>query len=346
MGPLLGWWVERGTLHANQKARELLRLHLSHGRARADAMHQALRAAVSLLEVANIQVTVLKGAHTAFTCFPEPGTRPMSDVDVLVKPTDVSRAEAALAEGGFQAIPGTRLACPYRTDWRPPGAPDTVVSVALHHAGNAFGLDLHAALEVSFFGVRTLHLDRIFPEKRSAAPWAGAQAAVLAQPAALAYHAAHAARGLYNLTLIRLVEMAFMIRSDAGQNLDWDELGHGLRRARAERFVYPAFELLERLVPGIVAARFRAQLNRAATRAQRAVIAGVSPATAQRTDRTSLKEQFMWAATPADFLRRAAYMALPLADSGSLRKLVRIYFDRIYRLARGRVRLEAGTARD
>src|SRR5262245_9817695 len=56
MGPLLGWWVERGTLRTGQQARELLRLHLGHGRARTDAMHKALRSAVSLLEASDIQV--------------------------------------------------------------------------------------------------------------------------------------------------------------------------------------------------------------------------------------------------------------------------------------------------
>ena len=339
MGPLLGWWIERGLLRADPSARELLRLHLAHGRARAETMHQALRAALAVLDAAGIGVTVLKGGHTAFVYFPEPGVRPMSDLDLLVSGPDVARAESALTTAGYGLVPGTRLARPYRTDWRPPGAADSVVSVALHHSDNAYALDLHAALEVSFFGVRTIRFDGMFAEARQPAPWAGPLASTLAQPAVLAYHAAHASRGLYNLTLIRMVELAFMIRRDAPVGLDWSELGEGLRRARAERFVYPAFALVERLVPGTVEPSFQAALHNAATPAQRAVLASLSAATAQRTDRIALKEQFMWAATPAEFARRAAYMLLPLADSGSLRKLLRIYAERVYRLARGRVQV-------
>jgi hypothetical protein len=114
-----------------------------------------------------------------------------------------------------------------------------------------------------------------------------------------------------------------------------------LRRARAERFVYPAFELVQRLVPGIIDPRFRAMLDGAATSTQRAVIAATSAGTAQSTERIALKEQFMWAATPVEYARRAAYMLLPLADSGSLRKLLRIYAERVFRLVRGRVRINS-----
>jgi hypothetical protein len=344
MGPLLGWWVERGLLHVGPRAHELVQLHLGHGRARAQAMLQALRAAVSVLDAAGVQVTVLKGAHTAYVYFPEPGVRPMSDLDLLV--SEPARAEHALAAAGFRYVAETRLRRPYRTDWRPPGAPESVVSVALHHGANPFALDLHASLEVSFFGVRSIQFDRAFPAARQPAPWAGAGAAALAQPLAIAHYAAHAARGLYNLTLIRIVELALMIRRDAGNSLDWYELATGLQHAQAERFVYPAFELVERLVPGTVDARLRAALHGAATRAQRAVLVATSPATAQRTERIALREQFMWAASPLEYLRRAAYMLFPLADSGSLRKLLRIYADRIFRLLRGRVQLNTGKARD
>jgi hypothetical protein len=58
------------------------------------------RAAVRVagaLDAAGVPFLVLKGLATAHLDHPEPGWREVGDVDVMISPTDVHRADAALA---------------------------------------------------------------------------------------------------------------------------------------------------------------------------------------------------------------------------------------------------------
>ncbi|MQA90436.1 MAG: hypothetical protein GEU90_09395 [Gemmatimonas sp.] len=337
MGPLLGWWVEQGMLLTSDRVRERLALHLEHGRRRDLRMLDALRETVRTLDAAGVAVTALKGAHTARTCFPAPGLRPMADLDLLVPASEVSRAELALRAAGYSLVPGSRRThAYYRSNWQSPNAPTTLRSFEMHHEDNPYNVDLHNALDVDFYGVRTVRFD-VPADMLVAAPWAGERATALAQPLLTAHLAVHASRGLYNLMLVRLVELAFLLRRDAGRSYTWDDLSALLHRYRAERFSYPTFELLERLTPGAIDPAFRERLARAATPAQRRVIDRVTPATAQCLDRLTLDDRFMWAATPVEYVRRATHMLLPAGVGGSLGRVCRSYVVRAFRILRGRV---------
>jgi hypothetical protein len=206
---------------------------------------------------------------------------------------------------------------------------------------------------------------------------APASARVLAQPALALFLALHASEGLHNLTLIRLVELALVLRGDAGEGegegtregevpaqpglagsqgrpavsprpraaasgqarmrLDWGELVDAAEAAGALRFVFPAFTLCERLLPDTVPPWVLARCATAATPAQRRVLASLEPATAQRLERLSLEERFMWAGTPAEHVRRLLHGAWPAPAGRSAEELGRIYAERAWRLARGRV---------
>ncbi|MBK5256352.1 MAG: nucleotidyltransferase family protein [Vicinamibacteria bacterium] len=54
------------------------------------------------LKRAGIDVLLLKGAALVAAHYPDPGLRPMVDLDVLVRPTDVERTIAALAGRGYE----------------------------------------------------------------------------------------------------------------------------------------------------------------------------------------------------------------------------------------------------
>jgi hypothetical protein len=58
---------------------------------------------LSRYELAGIRVLVLKGAALCHLLYPEPGLRPMRDLDLLVDPTDLIGAQRTLAELGFDA---------------------------------------------------------------------------------------------------------------------------------------------------------------------------------------------------------------------------------------------------
>lgn len=61
---------------------------------------------VQALNEANIPVIVLKGAVLATTIYPDPALRPMSDVDLLVKPEDLEQAKKLiLSLGYYEPIP-------------------------------------------------------------------------------------------------------------------------------------------------------------------------------------------------------------------------------------------------
>lgn len=334
MGPFLGWWQGQGVLGSDPTVTILLALQLAHARARAARMERALQETESVLHEAGISMAVLKGTHTARYCFPEPGVRPMWDHDVLVEADDVARAEAALRAAGYALLDGSRLARPYRSTWRPPGAPATLRSLSVHHAENPFTVDLHTSLDLDFFGVRTVQ----WPADAGAwiaAPWGGSRAFVLPQPLLVAFLATHASLTLQNLTLLRLTELVLLLQRDAERAFGWRELRELLHRAGAERFVFPAFELVERFVPGTVEPELRERLARAATPALRSVVAQLTPATAQRLV-MAFDEMFMWGTTPLDHVRRAVYTLLPPA-ARSPRRLRRLYVDRAVRLVRGHV---------
>jgi hypothetical protein len=62
-----------------------------------------LRDVLTTYNVAGIQALVLKGAALTHLIYPEPGLRPMSDLDILVSRSDLWQAQSLLAELGFNA---------------------------------------------------------------------------------------------------------------------------------------------------------------------------------------------------------------------------------------------------
>jgi hypothetical protein len=137
--------------------------------------------------------------------------------------------------------------------------------------------------------------------------------------------------------MIRLVELVYVLRSDMREAADWAALAALLRGLAAERFAYPALLLAERLAPGTVDPAFLERLAAAAPRRMRAILAALTPATAQRLERLDLSERFMWSAGPAEHARRVLYMLVPGGVSAPPRRLARIYGARTWRLLRRRV---------
>src|SRR5437879_13354466 len=101
MGPLLGFWCATGRVDAQQSVLDLLAGHLDHGRQRAARLRQELERILVPFADRGIEVLVLKGADTAYRYFPEPGTRPSSDLDLLVAPHDIAAAHTVLRHLGF-----------------------------------------------------------------------------------------------------------------------------------------------------------------------------------------------------------------------------------------------------
>jgi hypothetical protein len=211
-------------------------------------------------------------------------------------------------------------------------------SLSLTHEDDPFTLDLHASLNRNFFGVGVARLDRLLAEG-SGNGWSPAGvAAVPGQPLLLLLLATHASEGLHGLSLIRLVELAWVIRRDLERGaLDWAVAADAAEEVGALRFAYPALALCERLAPGSVPPAALARFAAKATPAMLRILGGVTPGTAQRLDRLSVEERFMWAGTPVERARRLAYALWPAPAGRSVGELGRIYARRAWRLAQGRV---------
>jgi len=333
VGPLLGLWIETGRLTASPAAASILALHLSHCRQRAERMQVAGERLIRALATAGVDTVVLKGAHTGPAYFPEHGVRPASDIDLLVNRADLGRAEAVLAAEGYELASRAQR----ESSWRIVGAAQHPRSLTHVHADEAWTVDLHESLDLFVSaGAPLAELDRLQP-MAGRTPWAlGPGAFALDQPLLLLHLAVHAGAGLQNLTLLRLVELVLVIRQDEARGvLSWQAFADAGRRASSLGYAYPALCLAGTLAPGLVPQEVLDACAGAAPAGVRRVVASLTPGTAQRIDRTSVAEHFMW--TSGLYARARQILADLAPAAGSWAGVWSIYEKRAWRLLRGRI---------
>jgi hypothetical protein len=105
LGPLLYVHSKAtGTPLSPTVNRELQGLYLRHRQANR-LRTGVLREVLAAFSAAGIQALVLKGAALSHLVYPEPGLRPMSDVDLLVRKAEARHALSLLVGLGFSASP-------------------------------------------------------------------------------------------------------------------------------------------------------------------------------------------------------------------------------------------------
>jgi len=146
LGPLLYTHLKAADVSLpTPTKRDLQALYLRHRHAN-QVRTRVLTEILAACKVENIQVLVLKGAALAHLIYPEPGLRPMRDIDLLVDPAEAIRAQRVLAELGFDAplpsgyLPGKHLAA---ATLKREGLS---VSVEIHH--NLFNDDFPDSMEI------------------------------------------------------------------------------------------------------------------------------------------------------------------------------------------------------
>jgi hypothetical protein len=330
MGPLLGWWVERGILSAAGETGAILALHLQHSRQREKRVEAQSKALVTLLTQSGVSVIVLKGGHTAHIYFPDPATRPASDFDLLVPASQAHAAEVALATNGLRCAGRN----PVESSWAYPKNGQEPRSLWLVHADNPWSIDLHSSLNFRASpGAPIVALDSADPFSNPE-PWPlNSAAGALRQPLQLLQLAVHASGGLHSLTLLRMVEIILAIRTDTESGrLSWDEFLDVAERANGLGAAYPALAMCNMLAPRIVPDGVLLRSSRSAGNRVRRIVGQLTPATAQRVHRASIAEHFMWVTGASGWLRQLRSDLLPSAAS-----LRRTYEARFYRVLRGRV---------
>ena len=330
MGPLLGWWIEQGSVAAPDPVAAVLREHLRHNRDRAARLRRACTAITAALDSAGIRSVVLKGLHTEKAYFPAPGTRPASDIDLLVAERDRIAAERVLWSRGL--IPASRGR--FESSWREGSAATQPASLYLVHRDDPWTIDLHHSLDIAPApGAAIARLDLGRPME-SARPWGDMGAGYTLDQPLLALHlAVHAGHGLHNLTLLRLVELVLVIRRDvASARLSWPDFAALAGAAGALGYAYPALAFAEQRAPGTVPAGILAESARAAPHRAVGIVRRLTPATAQRVGRLSLAEHFMWTRGIGGWSRQ---IAADLVPHRSVRRNLEIYRARGWQLLGG-----------
>jgi hypothetical protein len=193
-----------------------------------------------------IDVLPLKGSQLATQYYAEPGLRPMSDLDLLVRPADEPPMLDLLADLGYR---------PTGRGWKHitlarPTAHGPVVSYKGEHPGNPRSLDLHIRLAEQFWGI---HYDL------TVEAWADSEPATLLgiaaqrlRPTGLLHHlVVHASSDTIarRLRLLHLHDIA-LVAADVDRS-GWERIVAGARARREERMVYPALLLASRYYAGI-----------------------------------------------------------------------------------------------
>jgi len=333
MGPLLGYWHKGGKIAASGPVAAMFELHLRHNRLRMADMAERASFVSRALSDAKIPHTFLKGMHTAYSYFPEPGTRPMSDIDILIAPQHESPTGKVLRKLGF--VPGLARSWPREQTWRKAGSPHQPRGLHLVHAEDPWSIDLHTSLNRRYAsGSPILRLDDVVPQDFSSRSTYAPGARVLDQPLLSLHLAVHMCCGLESLTMLRIVELALVVSADFADDLDgWRKFLDVAQRARALGCIYPALKLCEELVPGTVPEEVRKASRRESPSRVKRVIDSFTPANAQRVVRCSLTERFMWAPSRSAVVRQVLSEVFP-PGSSSLPTLMGIYRTRLFRFVR------------
>jgi Uncharacterised nucleotidyltransferase len=121
--PLLAHAVRPGDV-ADASLRSQLRAALVSEELRHDAYNGVLHAVLAGLAAARVPAIVLKGAALADTVYPQPGLRHSHDIDLLVAPEDMARAQEILVPIGLRrAGADAATAAPSLTFVHPSGLP-------------------------------------------------------------------------------------------------------------------------------------------------------------------------------------------------------------------------------
>ena len=213
------------------------------------------------------------------------------------------------------------------------GQPREPHSVWVCHAEDPWSIDLHTSLDfVATPGASVVRLDLGDPLKTEVRSRLDPAAKVLRQPLQILHLAVHAGGGLHSLTLLRIVEIILVVRRDllAGK-LSWSEflgvgeLTSGLGPA------YPALVMCERLAPRTIPEEVLRRCRESAPDRVRTIIDRLEPARAQRVDRTSIAEHFMWVSGLSGWARQLGSDLVPR------RSMAAIYEARAYRVLRGTI---------
>jgi hypothetical protein len=191
---------------------------------------RAVALAVRPLTDAGLEPVVFKGPAVAAR-YPEPGLRPMEDIDLLLPRRDHARALQVLDAAGWRVI-------------RPAGA-DHYDTVLAHDDVPSLVLELHYGLEGASQRVTALHPEKLWGRRQPMA-CAGTPAFGLPLADELVVLAAHAGKPHHGFVRLAWIADLAMIVGDAaerGTPVDWEQVRAIAGKARCVTVVAAALAL-------------------------------------------------------------------------------------------------------
>ncbi|MFW6198806.1 MAG: nucleotidyltransferase family protein [Acidobacteriota bacterium] len=222
LAPLLYEHLEpMGTFVPRAARQRLLTYRIQHAHA-ARVRAAVLAEILALYRDLEIDVLLLKGAALAHLLYPRPDLRPMRDIDLLVRPVDAERAQAALADIGFTRPPSPM----HGLD----PAHHHLAGVTRHVDGIELGVEVHRRLKLRNDFRPTGRFDEFAP-RAQACRVHGATARTLG-PEDMLWHVYRHAFNAANREPLRLVWLADLVGIVERwlDRIDWDRV----------RRVYPA----------------------------------------------------------------------------------------------------------
>jgi hypothetical protein len=292
-GPLLGSWIERGTLTTTAANAEILQLHLDHNRTRMARLTAHASEAVNALSAGGTTPIVMKGMHTAHHYFDEPGQRIASDIDLLLRPDEVPIAAEILAGLGYEPKRGAFR----QRSWAMPDSATQPITLTHVHRDDPWSIDLHESIARKLAGGSRMADMDVLVATTPFDSWQVSKTGLVFPPPLLLVHLLiHTSCSFESLTLQRLYEIGLVIRGNGGSEaFDWSAFTELCDRADLWPFLYPALLCAEHLSTGLIPDPILLRSRKAAPSKVRKLIETHSAASAHRVGRWSWTERYMWA---------------------------------------------------
>lgn len=243
--PLLYYNLQRlGVPSAVPRAAiEVLRRAYYSNAARNALLYKELHQALSALRETGSAVIVLKGAALAETVYPNRALRPMSDIDLLVRKEEVSRAEAKLSAMGyvFQEHPKGE-AWLREQYYHSVFVKDAITSTEIH-------LEIHWHLERPSRPFQ-INIDGLW-DRAVPATIAGVETLVLSPEDLLLHLCLHTCKHKLTGGLRPFCDIAETIRQ-YGQHLDWGQIQTRASQWQINQYVYLPLQLARKMLGAAV----------------------------------------------------------------------------------------------
>lgn len=236
LAPALGFALDGGDVATPAAVRARLRRRVAESRARHLLMSRGLARVLAGLDTAGVPAIVLKGPVLAETIYPDPGLRPFSDLDLLIRPVDLARADDLLLRLDHVRVADAHS---FSFDRAYDGA-------TLYEAPDGVRVDLHwRLLTEPRFAWNDDEAAAVW-ERAVAVPVAGRTALGLGPEDLVLFLAAHLAVHHALAGLLWHWDLALLL-ARRGPSVDWDVVVSRATRWRVRRSLFFALENVARL---------------------------------------------------------------------------------------------------